>query len=155
MLAAWALNPPRAPAMADPVRFLSMLSSTKEATSVFSTLLTTSSFIMASQTTDLPRPSIQLTAAASSGVQSFDVGKSVEAEVTAIGDLYFKMTKQQCHRLLQCRQPPRPPSPQPPRESHDVSLPSSSMEANNGVGLWLLSGEAAVADRTMRNMDKD
>nr|GMC91969.1 Os08g0512801 [Ipomoea batatas] len=64
MLAAWALNPPRAPAMADPVRFLSMLSSTKEATSVFSTLLTTSSFIMASQTTDLPRPSIQLTAAA-------------------------------------------------------------------------------------------
>nr|GLL26953.1 3-hydroxy-3-methylglutaryl-coenzyme A reductase-like [Ipomoea trifida] len=63
MLAAWALNPPRAPAMADPVRFLSMLSSTKEATSVFSTLLTTSSFIMASQTTDLPRPSIQLTAA--------------------------------------------------------------------------------------------
>nr|GMC99712.1 hypothetical protein Iba_chr05eCG8310 [Ipomoea batatas] len=91
----------------------------------------------------------------SSGVQSFDVGKSVEAEVTAIGDLYLKMTKQQCHRLLQCRQPPRPPSPQPPRESHDVSLPSSSMEANNGVGLWLLSGEAAVADRTMRNMDKD
>nr|GLL26952.1 receptor-like protein 12 [Ipomoea trifida] len=63
MLAAWALNPPRAPAMADPVRFLSMLSSTKEATSVFSTLVTTSSFIMASQTTDLPRPSIQLTAA--------------------------------------------------------------------------------------------
>ncbi|BAT06215.1 Os08g0512801, partial [Oryza sativa Japonica Group] len=63
ILLAWALKPPRAPATAEPARFLITLSSTNDCTLVFSTFLTTSSLITASQTTDLPRPSIQFTAA--------------------------------------------------------------------------------------------
>ncbi|GMP37216.1 hypothetical protein CsSME_00009006 [Camellia sinensis var. sinensis] len=71
MLLAWALNPPSAPAMAEPVRFFSMFSSTNDATSVFRTFSTTASFIITSQTTDLPRPSIQFTAAGFLSEQKF------------------------------------------------------------------------------------
>lgn len=37
MLAAWALNPPMEPAMAEPIRFLLMFRSTKASTLVFNT----------------------------------------------------------------------------------------------------------------------
>ncbi|BAS80587.1 Os02g0713801, partial [Oryza sativa Japonica Group] len=62
ILLAWALKPPRAPATADPARFLIMLSSTSFSTVVLRTFCTTSPLIIASQTTDFPRPSIQFTA---------------------------------------------------------------------------------------------
>nr|POF21676.1 hypothetical protein CFP56_26337 [Quercus suber] len=48
-----------------------MLSSTKAATLVLSTFFTTSPFITHSQTTDLPLPSIQFTAAAFLSEQKF------------------------------------------------------------------------------------
>lgn len=63
ILLAWALKPPRAPAIAEPARFLIVFSSTSDCTLVFRTFFTTSSLITASQTTDFPRPSIQFTAA--------------------------------------------------------------------------------------------
>jgi len=63
ILLAWALKPPRAPAIAEPARFLIVFSSTSDCTFVFRTFFTTSSLITASQTTDFPRPSIQFTAA--------------------------------------------------------------------------------------------
>ena len=62
MLAACALKPPMLPAMAEPTKFLLRLRSISAFTDVFSTDLTTSALIVASHTTDLPRPSIQFIA---------------------------------------------------------------------------------------------
>mmetsp|Transcript_38031 Transcript_38031/g.80968 ORF Transcript_38031/g.80968 Transcript_38031/m.80968 type:complete len:220 (+) Transcript_38031:1790-2449(+) len=64
MLEACALKPPRAPAMAEPMRFLAVLSCTIASTDVLSVLRTMSAEIVASTTTEHPRPSIQLIAAA-------------------------------------------------------------------------------------------
>lgn len=62
ILAACALYPPTLPAMAEPIRFLFMFRFTRALTVVFSVFLTTLAGMMASQTTDLPRPSILKTA---------------------------------------------------------------------------------------------
>ena len=57
VFAACALNPPMLPAMADPIRFLAMLSSTRAVTVVLRVDVTMLAGTMASHTTDLPRPS--------------------------------------------------------------------------------------------------
>mmetsp|Transcript_3662 Transcript_3662/g.10255 ORF Transcript_3662/g.10255 Transcript_3662/m.10255 type:complete len:207 (-) Transcript_3662:318-938(-) len=64
MLDACALNPPSAPAIAEPIRFLATLSSHAASTVVLRTDSTTWPGIVASATTEQPRPEIQLTAAA-------------------------------------------------------------------------------------------
>ena len=64
MLEACALKPPSAPAIAEPTRFLAAFSSQIAATLVLSTRPTSSPGMVASTTTEQPRPSIQLTAAA-------------------------------------------------------------------------------------------
>ena len=87
MLEAWALKPPTEAAMAEPTRFLAMLSSTSSSTLVLSVLRTTALGMVASATTvlqrsdqsgnstlhaapfTLPRPSIQLSAVAFLSVQ--------------------------------------------------------------------------------------
>merc|ERR1719419_163608 len=71
MLAAWALNPPMLPAIAEPIRFLLVLRSTTAWTDVFSRDFTTVLGTTASHTTDLPRPSSQLTADGFLSVQKF------------------------------------------------------------------------------------
>jgi len=58
MFAACALKPPMLPATAEPIRFLEIFTSTRACTVVLRTDLTTSAGTTASQTTDLPRPSI-------------------------------------------------------------------------------------------------
>lgn len=58
MFAAWALFPPILPAIADPIRFLLMLTSTNDATVVFNTSVTIFEGTIASLTTYFPRPSI-------------------------------------------------------------------------------------------------
>jgi len=58
MFAACALKPPMLPATAEPIRFLEIFTSTRACTVVLRTELTTSAGTTASQTTDLPRPSI-------------------------------------------------------------------------------------------------
>mmetsp|Transcript_8019 Transcript_8019/g.22894 ORF Transcript_8019/g.22894 Transcript_8019/m.22894 type:complete len:260 (-) Transcript_8019:627-1406(-) len=63
MLAAWALKPPTEPAMALPMRHFWRFASTMASTVVLSVLRTTSAVMVASTTTLLPRPSIQLMAA--------------------------------------------------------------------------------------------
>lgn len=57
-LAACALFPPILPAIADPIKFLLMLTSTNAATVVFSTSVTIFEGTIASLTTYFPRPSI-------------------------------------------------------------------------------------------------
>ena len=57
VLAACALKPPMLPAMAEPIKFLLMLRSTRAATVVLSVVVTMLAGTMASHTTDLPRPS--------------------------------------------------------------------------------------------------
>eukprot|EP00967_Tisochrysis_lutea_P132551 scaffold231562_cov28-Tisochrysis_lutea.AAC.1 len=52
ILEAWALKPPSAPAMAEPIRFLATLSSQAAATVVLRTRSTTSPLIVASTTTE-------------------------------------------------------------------------------------------------------
>mmetsp|Transcript_35788 Transcript_35788/g.83528 ORF Transcript_35788/g.83528 Transcript_35788/m.83528 type:complete len:308 (+) Transcript_35788:566-1489(+) len=63
MFDACALNPPSAPAIAEPMRFLAVLSCTIASTLVLSVLRTMSPLIVASTTTEQPRPSTQFTAA--------------------------------------------------------------------------------------------
>jgi hypothetical protein len=58
MFAACALKPPMLPATAEPIRFLEIFTSTRACTVVLRSDLTTSAGTTASQTTDLPRPSI-------------------------------------------------------------------------------------------------
>ncbi len=58
ILAAWALNPPILPAIADPSKFLVKFKSYNALADVFKTDLTVSLFTIASHTTDLPLPSI-------------------------------------------------------------------------------------------------
>mmetsp|Transcript_1132 Transcript_1132/g.2546 ORF Transcript_1132/g.2546 Transcript_1132/m.2546 type:complete len:221 (+) Transcript_1132:424-1086(+) len=71
MLEAWALNPPMAPAIADPIRFLLMFVCTRAATVVLRVVRTTSFGMTASTTTDLPRPCNQFVAAAFLSVHMF------------------------------------------------------------------------------------
>lgn len=56
--AAWALKPPILPAMAEPIIFFEIFTSTNAWTLVFKAVVTISAGTIASQTTDLPRPSI-------------------------------------------------------------------------------------------------
>uniref|UniRef100_A0A6B0U4H7 Putative secreted protein n=1 Tax=Ixodes ricinus TaxID=34613 RepID=A0A6B0U4H7_IXORI len=69
MLAACALNPPTLPAMAEPIKFFVMFTSTKAWVFVLRTSFTTLAGIVASQTTLFPRPSIQFSAAGFLSVQ--------------------------------------------------------------------------------------
>mmetsp|Transcript_17751 Transcript_17751/g.68860 ORF Transcript_17751/g.68860 Transcript_17751/m.68860 type:complete len:279 (+) Transcript_17751:334-1170(+) len=62
-LEACALKPPMEPAMAEPTRFFCVFRSSISSTLLFSTVCTMLRLIVASTTTDLPRPSTQLTAA--------------------------------------------------------------------------------------------
>lgn len=57
-LAAWALFPPILPAIADPIKFLLIFTSTNAVTEVFNTSVMIFEGTMASLTTYLPRPSI-------------------------------------------------------------------------------------------------
>jgi len=59
------------PAMEEPMRFLDILRSTSAEVEVLRTVLTIKAGTMASATTDLPRPSTQLTAAGFLSVQKF------------------------------------------------------------------------------------
>mmetsp|Transcript_1519 Transcript_1519/g.3035 ORF Transcript_1519/g.3035 Transcript_1519/m.3035 type:complete len:229 (-) Transcript_1519:135-821(-) len=59
------------PATIDPTRFFTLFTSTRLADVVFNTLLTMSSWIIVSQTTLFPRPSIQFTADGFLSVQKF------------------------------------------------------------------------------------
>ena len=58
IFAACALKPPILPAIAEPTRFLVRFKSTNALADVFNTDLTISPLTVASQTTDLPLPSI-------------------------------------------------------------------------------------------------
>ena len=62
---------PMDPAMEEPMRFLDILRSTSAEVEVLRTVLTIKAGTMASATTDLPRPSTQLTAAGFLSVQKF------------------------------------------------------------------------------------
>mmetsp|Transcript_9699 Transcript_9699/g.20527 ORF Transcript_9699/g.20527 Transcript_9699/m.20527 type:complete len:346 (+) Transcript_9699:339-1376(+) len=79
-LAAWALNPPKAPAMAEPTRFFWRFVFTMEGTSVLRVDRTTSFGMVASTITDLPRPSIQLVAAAFLSVHMFPLRATSTSE---------------------------------------------------------------------------
>jgi len=59
ILEACALKPPILPAIADPIKFLAMLTSTRASTVVFSTSWMSLAGIVASATILLPRPSVQ------------------------------------------------------------------------------------------------
>lgn len=76
MLEACALNPPTEAAMAEPTRFLAMLRCTSASTVVLRVFLTTALGMVASATTVLPRPSIQLRAVAFLSVQKFPLTAS-------------------------------------------------------------------------------
>mmetsp|Transcript_1520 Transcript_1520/g.3959 ORF Transcript_1520/g.3959 Transcript_1520/m.3959 type:complete len:221 (-) Transcript_1520:1623-2285(-) len=71
ILEACALNPPIAPAMADPIRFLLRFVCTRAETVVFRVVRTTSLGMTHSTTTDLPRPYNQFVAAAFLSVHMF------------------------------------------------------------------------------------